>query len=58
MLKGGDGEAAQRLWEAYFGRLVALARAEKNLELKKDIVSRLSNMKSKEAMDYLMELLK
>ena len=28
MLKGGDGEAAQRLWEAYFGRLVALARAK------------------------------
>jgi tetratricopeptide (TPR) repeat protein len=38
--------------------LVALARAEKNLELKKDIVSRLSHMKSKEATDYLMELLK
>jgi DNA-directed RNA polymerase specialized sigma24 family protein len=28
MLKGGDGEAAQRLWEAYFGRLTALARAK------------------------------
>ena len=27
LLKGGDGEAAQRLWEAYFGRLTALARA-------------------------------
>jgi DNA-directed RNA polymerase specialized sigma24 family protein len=27
MLKGGDGEAAQRLWEAYFRRLTALARA-------------------------------
>ena len=38
--------------------LVALARAEKNVELKKDIVSKLSNMKSKEAADYLMELLK
>jgi hypothetical protein len=38
--------------------LVALARAEKNPELKKDIVSKLSNMKSKEATDYLMELLK
>jgi HEAT repeat protein len=38
--------------------LVALARAEKNVELKKDIVSKLSNMKSKEATDYLMELLK
>jgi tetratricopeptide (TPR) repeat protein len=38
--------------------LVALARAEKNAELKKDIVSKLSNMKSKEATEYLMELLK
>jgi tetratricopeptide (TPR) repeat protein len=38
--------------------LVTLARGEKNVELKKDIVSRLSNMKSKEATDYLMELLK
>lgn len=38
--------------------LISLARAEKNVELKKDIVSRLSNMKSKEATDYLMELLK
>jgi tetratricopeptide (TPR) repeat protein len=38
--------------------LVTLARAEKNVELKKDIVSKLSNMKSKEASDYLMELLK
>jgi hypothetical protein len=38
--------------------LVTLARAEKNLDLKKDIVSKLSTMKSKEAMDYLMELLK
>jgi HEAT repeat protein len=38
--------------------LVSLARAEKNVELKKDIVSKLSNMKSKEATDYLMELLK
>ena len=38
--------------------LVAIARAEKNLELKKDIVSKLSNMKSKEATEYLMELLK
>ena len=28
MLKDGHGEAAQRLWEAYFGRLVALARAK------------------------------
>jgi ECF sigma factor len=26
MLKRGDGAAAQHLWEAYFGRLVGLAR--------------------------------
>ena len=38
--------------------LVTLARAEKNVELKKEIVSKLSVMKSKEATDYLMELLK
>jgi HEAT repeat protein len=38
--------------------LIALARAEKNVELKKEIVSKLSVMKSKEATDYLMELLK
>jgi tetratricopeptide (TPR) repeat protein len=38
--------------------LVALARAEKNPEMKKDIVSKLSIMKSREATDYLLELLK
>jgi tetratricopeptide (TPR) repeat protein len=38
--------------------LVALARAEKNPEMKKELVSKLSVMKSKEATDYLMELLK
>ena len=38
--------------------LVALARAERNAEMKKEIVARLSNMKSKEATDYLLELLK
>jgi HEAT repeat protein len=40
--------------------LVALARAEKNLELKKEIVQKMSVMspKSKEVSDYLMELLK
>jgi hypothetical protein len=37
---------------------VTLARAEKSPEVKKEIVSKLSLMKSKEAMDYLMELLK
>ena len=38
--------------------LVDLARAERNPEAKKEIVSKLSVMKSKEATDYLMELLK
>jgi tetratricopeptide (TPR) repeat protein len=38
--------------------LVDLARAEKNAELKKEIVSKLSIMKSKDATDYLLELLK
>lgn len=40
------------------GRLVELARAEKDMSLKKDIVQRLSLMKSKDATDYLVELLK
>ena len=38
--------------------LVDLARAETNPDLKREIVSRLSSMKSKEATDYLMEILK
>jgi len=39
-------------------RLVGLARAEKDVQLKKDLVQKLSLMKSKEATDYLVELLK
>jgi tetratricopeptide (TPR) repeat protein len=38
--------------------LVELARAEKDPVLKREIVQRLSNIKSKEATDYLLELLK
>jgi tetratricopeptide (TPR) repeat protein len=38
--------------------LVDLARAEKNMEMKKEIVSKLSIMNSPEAKAYLMELLK
>ena len=38
--------------------LVDLARAEKDPQLKKDIVSKLSVMKAPEATDYLLELLK
>ena len=37
--------------------LVAIARGEKDPELKKAAVSKLSLMHSKEATDYLMELL-
>jgi tetratricopeptide (TPR) repeat protein len=37
--------------------LVDLARKETDAALKREIVERLSHMKSKEAMDYLMELL-
>jgi hypothetical protein len=38
--------------------LIAAARAEKDPAMKKEIVSKLSLMKSKEASDYLLELLK
>ena len=37
--------------------LIELARKETDPGLKKDIVSRLSMMKSKEATDYMMEIL-
>ena len=38
--------------------LVALARAEKDPAMKRRIVERLSLMKSKDASDYMLELLK
>jgi hypothetical protein len=38
--------------------LVVLARAEKDPQMKRDIVRYLTNMKSPEATDYLMEILK
>jgi len=38
--------------------LVDIARKETDPELKRQVVQRLSNMRSKEATDYLMELLK
>jgi HEAT repeat protein len=37
--------------------LVALARKESDVTMKKEIVGRLSNMHSKEATDYMLELL-
>jgi hypothetical protein len=49
-----DGLFQQRNAKA----LVDIARAEKDTKLKLRIVERLSNMKSKEAQDYLEELLK
>ncbi len=39
-------------------RMVELARNEKDLSLKHDIVSQLALMKDKAAMEYMMELLK
>ena len=38
--------------------LVEMARAEKDPAMKREIVSRLTNMRTKEATDYLLELLK
>lgn len=38
--------------------LVEMARAEKDPAMKREIVQRLSNMRTKEATDYLLELLK
>ena len=37
--------------------LVALARKEQDMSLKKDMVQKLSNMHSKVATDYLLEIL-
>ena len=58
----GDLDTRKRVLEALFiqgnaSQLVAVTRKESNPELKKVAVSRLSNMRSKEATDYLMELL-
>jgi hypothetical protein len=49
-----DGLGAQRNAKG----LVDLARKETDPAMKREIVSRLSHMKSKESADYLMELLK
>lgn len=58
-----DREVKQRIIDAlsigqHAPELVALARAEKNPDLKKAIVLRLSTMKSPEAREYMLELLK
>src|SRR5205807_3299931 len=57
-----DGGLKEEVLNAYFlqgnaAALVAIARNEKDPELKKTAVSKLSLMHSKEATDYLMELL-
>lgn len=58
-----DREVKQAVIRAFFIQgnshtLVELARKEKDPELKKEIISKLSIMGSKEAADYLMEFLK
>ncbi len=58
-----DLDTKEAIVEAFFvqgnaSTLVALARKEQNRELKRDIVQKLSVMRSREAQDYMMELLK
>lgn len=60
--KETDRDLKEEVLNAYFlqgnaSALVAIARNEKDPELKKTAVSKLSLMHSKEATDYLMELL-
>ena len=60
--KDSDESVRREVLNAYFiqnnaAGLVAIARSEKNLELKKEAVSKLSIMHNKEATDYLMEIL-
>jgi HEAT repeat protein len=60
--KETDREAKEEVLNAYFlqgnaAALVAIARSEKDPELKKTAVSKLALMHSKEATDYLMEIL-
>jgi tetratricopeptide (TPR) repeat protein len=52
-------QITRALWMSQNAKaLVEIARKETNPEMKKDIVQKLSNMHSKEATDYMMELLK
>jgi hypothetical protein len=58
-----DKQVKQTITETLYGHsnakaLVDLARSEKDPEMKKTIVRYLSNMRGKEATDYLMEILK
>ena len=57
-----DPQMKQRILDSLMGQrnakaLVDIARAEKDQKMKLRIVERLSNMKSKEAQDYLEEML-
>ncbi|HUE43695.1 MAG TPA: HEAT repeat domain-containing protein [Candidatus Sulfotelmatobacter sp.] len=60
--KDSDESVRREVLNAYFiqnnaAGLVAIARNEKNPELKKEAVSKLAIMHNKEASDYLMEIL-
>lgn len=60
--KDSDQSVRSEVLNAYFIQgnataLVAIARSEKNSDLKREAVSKLSLMQSKEATDYLMEIL-
>lgn len=61
-VKDSDEDVRHEVINAYFiqnnaAALVAIARNEKNSELKREAVSKLSLMNNKEATDYLMEIL-
>jgi HEAT repeat protein len=60
--KDSDEGVRREVINAYFiqnnaAGLIAIARTEKNSDLKRDAVSKLSIMHNKEATDYLMEIL-
>jgi len=60
--KATDARVKREILNALFVRgaadkIIAIARQETNSDLKKDAVSKLSVMKSKEATDYMLELL-
>jgi hypothetical protein len=60
--KATDARVKREILNALFIRgaadkIIAIARQETNSDLKKDAVSKLSLMKSKEATDYMLELL-
>lgn len=63
LYSGGDAKAKREIINGLFisgdaKALVDLARKEQDPEMKRRIVSQLSNMHNKEAMDYMLEILK